>query len=187
MNLYHPTNPKEMRTSLQTMYDRYNLGLDKYPKLRLSGDPDLLPKKTQQVARDLIKAWAIIDDDIAFFEGKICFFGNMMQERHPLFKEGDEHKVLVITRIGRNAIKYGQVERDPETGDLRASIGDFWVNDFVETMQGETMVLTDGRVLTIQDGRTHVINGEPDVAIVRESNVALVMFSDAPEESLVAV
>lgn len=154
-------NPAEVRASLQNYYDRYRLGVDRFPKARPLTGPEDFPRKTQQVARLLIGAWDIIDQDRDYFGDSLKM----------LFQEVAEkpagHRGMVITKIGLNAIMFAQITagEPPEV-----VYGDYWREEFVREMNGRDFQLADGRVLSIRDGQ--LVGDTPDYLVPRQGNTA---------------
>jgi hypothetical protein len=168
--MINPMDPGEVRTLMHTVYDGYNSGRDMYPRYRFRGSPDQYPRRTQGVARAIFNAWSIIDEDRAYFNDSV----NMIVDAlGGINAEGESR--LVLTRIGRNAVKMFSLQPGPNP---QAMVGEFRADEFVEQMDGLELQLTDGGVVTLRDGQ---MNGEFDLAIARRSNVSGLVVS-GPEQ-----
>ncbi len=177
MSYRNPQNPCEVRTVLQTLYDRYATGLDMFPRVRWQAPADTLPRKSQAVGIALESAWARIDEDEAYFRDAISSVADLAVAKVAA-GETDGGLMLAITQVGRNCVKMATIT--PKPGKPEAMIGVFPRNEFVEQFEGFEFNVNGGRKLTLVNGEMQMEGGGPDLAVVRGSNVSGVYLPQSP-------
>lgn len=176
MSYSRPQQPNEVRTRIQAAYERYASGQDLRPKVRLGAPPEAFPRKTRRTAELLEAAWQIIDEDDEYFEDATLTLLEGAMEQIQSGRTEKSGYGVVITRVGRHAVKMAVVDID---GDQpKVTLGEFPASKFTEELNGVPMPLPDGREVCIVDGEAQ---GQPDAAIVRRSNASLIFKSPTVE------
>ena len=173
----HPDmhNPREVRAMIESAYAGYASGRDLFPKARMSANFEAFPRKTQRVAANLQLAWALIDEDQAYFEKSVLATLDRLSEA------GGEKKGVVVTTIGRNAVRFARVSVGEEKV---VSVGTFSRPEFTARFEGTEFKLEDGQSLRLEDG---TITGMERAGLVtRHSNASVVLGANA-EETLALV
>jgi hypothetical protein len=103
MSLRNPSNPQEMRRLLHTVYEPYAQGIVSFPRARVTGDLESVPKRTQPIAKALIDAWAEIDDGREIHQALVRHV--LKDPRAALTDaEGKTGRGMVVSKIGRNSL-----------------------------------------------------------------------------------
>ena len=179
MSFQRPSDPAEARTVMQTVYDRYVVGTDRYPRARLTCDPDSLPRKSRQIGRLLHRAWSGIDEDNSYFEFATEFMINVDTVIDPKANSNS----VVVTRIGRNAVRYAHLQAT-EAGRPMLYLGHFGLSEFVQSFEGLDLQLADGRAIVLRNGE---VRGLPDAVVARRNNVSGVYLSGPSQPQMVDV
>lgn len=177
------SNPAETRRDIQTAYDRYMNGVDRFPKIKIfdSALVEELPRKTQPVATALVRAWERIDCDEAWWEEAVAIMG--LKTRDMLNRGAFTAPISAMTRVGRNVVRVGIISPPKEEGyPASAFFKAYTTSEFAERFDGvELNVGRDSR-LRIERGKLILGDSVPDMAVVRDSNVAL-LFGLRPDDN----
>lgn len=162
---------RDVRRMMHTVYERYADGVDRYPRYRFTGRPDMYAKKTQPIARAVFGAWERIDEDRIMHKSLV--------DRAILSYErtGAVLNTLVVNKVGRNAVRLFQFIDDD--GAPKAVFGEFDATEFVEEFDGFTWRRADGETLTLANG-TLESTVPFDAMLVRQSNVTAISVSREP-------
>lgn len=180
MSYRNPQHPGEVRTVLQTAYDRYVTGVDMFPRARWQAPVNVLPQKTQPAARALERAWMRIDEDEAYFRDAMLAAADFAVAKVAT-GELDGGGMSVVTLVGRNCVKMVTIE--PKADKSVARIGAYPRAEFVEKFEGVTFNVVGDRTVTLVGGEMQIAGGSPDLAFVRGSNVSAVFLPQPPEQT----
>lgn len=160
MSYPNPANPREVRSYMHGIYERYAKGVDAFPKARLAVEPESLPLKTRQIAGSLVEAWRIIDLDREYFRDSTR---NMMDTLRR--SDQEEARGLVLSKVGRNAVNFSSVTL--EAGEFSIVHGTFSGNEKEELVRNLGIQLNDGRQISVVEGSLDPAP-QPDALVLRQ-------------------
>jgi hypothetical protein len=181
------SNPKITRRNIQTAYERYVLGVDRFPRFKFAKDTteeDLarFPRKTQPVAQALARTWALIDEDEAWWADSLGILGEMVATK---VKAGSfDAPVCSMVRVGLNVVRLGILKPSEDPAEARPVFmaHAYRTEEFMQQFEGVELNLSGDRKIKIEDGR--ITGDSPDVGVVRGSNTSLLYRPESPGEPL---
>lgn len=162
-------SPECTRRDIQSAYERYVLGIDRYPRIKIEGtEIDKLPKKTQPVASALIRAWERIDCDEAWWKDVLDIMGISL--KHRVENGVFNNPISAFSRVGRNVVRVGVISPPAEVGGPnQAFFKSYTTPEFNEQFEGVELHVGDGQKVKIEGGGIVLGDAVPDLAVVRDS------------------
>jgi hypothetical protein len=161
-------HPNSVRRLMHTTYERYALGLSNFPSVRFPDPVESFPKKSQNIARTLFNAWAVIEDDIATFNRSV---EQLIEAGIGLGSNPSDGRGVVVTKIGRNMALTVPGEK-PSILLESMRLEQFW-----SVFEGKTLRLPDGEVVGFHGGEVYA-SCAPDMILPRSSNLHAVFIGD---------
>lgn len=171
-------NPREVRSYMHTVYDRYVHGTDLFPKIRVL-EPEAFASKSRAIARTLFREWTIIDEDNDYFH-------DMLLTSALKLKSAEKPTVgKIIAKAGRNAVNFAFIEMpgQKQPGSIIHGVQD--AKSIIESLEGDVLRLTDGRSLTYVNGDLQP-EPSPDGIIIRKSGASGIFIAKPQPESTAA-
>jgi hypothetical protein len=163
--------PANVRRLMHTAYERYALGLTNFPSVRFPDPVESFPKKSQDIARTLFNAWAVIEGDIATFEKSV---EQLINAGIGLGSDPSDGRGVVVTKIGRNMARIAVTVPGEKPSILLESMR---LEQFWSSFEGKTLRLPDGEVVGFHGGEVYA-SCAPDMILPRSSNVHAVFIGD---------
>jgi hypothetical protein len=159
-------NPREVRSHLHNAYSRYAHGDDIFPQVLV--DEDVLASaspKSRRILELIHNAWQTINSDEDYFVGAVAVVARRLAETGQT-----EHAGLVITAIGRNAVRLGLIQHTE--GGAVAQIGLVAGTERDRLFQDLRLNTTDGRQVHYVDSSVDLETPVLDGLIVRDSGAS---------------
>lgn len=168
-----PINPRpdSVRRLMHASFERYALGHSDFPTVRFPDPVESFPRKSQNIARSLFKAWAEIDADVAAFQNSVQ---RLLEARIGLGHDPNDGRGVVITKVGKNMASIA-VTVPGETP--RVLLEAMRLEQFWATIGSQTLHMADGETVCFRDGEVFS-SCPPDMILPRNSNVQAVFMGD---------